>query len=103
MPPQRPLAATGRSAQTASMSEARAATSLSAAPQRLLDDEGVPRFGLYAGAIADAGLAALKDAPGLVQRRLMEKKWQYLFVATPEMMLALAVIDCGYLSTGMCA
>jgi hypothetical protein len=33
----------------------------------------------------------------------MEKKWQYVFVATPEMMLALAVIDCGYLSTGMCA
>jgi len=103
MPPQRPLAATRRGAHTASMSEARAATRLSAAPQRLLDDQGVPRFGLYSGAIADAGLSALKDGPGLVQRRLMEKKWQYLFLATPEMMLALAVIDCGYLSTGMCA
>ncbi|HET9754437.1 MAG TPA: DUF2804 family protein, partial [Myxococcales bacterium] len=85
------------------MSEAPAATQLPAAPERLLDDAGVPRFGLYAGAIADAGLAALKDAPGLVQRRLMEKKWQYLFVATPEMMLALAVIDCGYLASGICA
>jgi hypothetical protein len=97
------LAAGRRSAQTAPMSEARAATHLSAAPERLLDGDGVPRFGLYAGAIADAGLSALKDAPGLVQRRLMEKRWQYVFVATPEMMLALAVIDCGYLSTGICA
>ncbi|HET7786946.1 MAG TPA: DUF2804 domain-containing protein [Myxococcales bacterium] len=85
------------------MSEERSAAHLSAAPERLLDGDGVPRFGLYAGAIADAGLAGLEDAPGLVQRRLMEKKWQYLFVATPEVMLALAVIDCGYLSTGMCA
>ncbi|MGE5047530.1 MAG: DUF2804 domain-containing protein [Deltaproteobacteria bacterium] len=85
------------------MTEARSATHLSAAPERLLDGDGVPRFGLYAGAIADAGLAALKDAPGLVQRRLMEKRWQYVFVATPEMMLALAVIDAGYLSSGICA
>lgn len=85
------------------MTEARSATCLSAAPERLLDGDGVPRFGLFAGAIADAGLAALKDAPGLVQRRLMEKRWQYVFVATPEMMLALAVIDAGYLSSGICA
>jgi hypothetical protein len=85
------------------MSEAHAAAHLSAAPERLLDGEGLPRFGLYSGTIADAGLAALKGGPGLAQRRLMEKKWQYVFVATPEMMLALAVIDAGYLSAGICA
>jgi hypothetical protein len=58
---------------------------------------------LYAGPIGDAGLSRLKDAPGILQRRLLEKRWQYVFVATSEMMLSLAVIDCGYLSTGICA
>ncbi|HEY6909402.1 MAG TPA: DUF2804 domain-containing protein [Myxococcales bacterium] len=85
------------------MTEAPSATCLPAAPERLLDGDGAPRFGLYAGAIAEAGLAALKGAPGLVQRRLMEKRWQYVFLATPEMMLALAVIDAGYLCSGICA
>jgi hypothetical protein len=33
----------------------------------------------------------------------VEKKWQYVLLATPEMMLALAVIDLGYLSSGICA
>jgi hypothetical protein len=86
------------------MSEARAWTSpLPPAPQRLLAEDGTPRSGLYAGSLADARFAGLKDAPGPLQRRLTEKKWQYLFLATPEMMLALAVIDCGYLASGICA
>jgi len=53
--------------------------------------------------VRDASFARLSDAPGILQRRLMEKKWQYVFVATPEMMLSLAVIDGGYLSSGICA
>lgn len=86
------------------MSEARAWTSpLPPAPQRLLRADGTPDFGLYSGSVVEAGFARLEDAPGPLQRRLMEKKWQYLFLATPEMMLALAVIDCGYLSSGICA
>ena len=86
------------------MSEARAiAGELPQAPARVVGPDGVPRFGLYAGAVADASFAGLKDLPGLLQRRLIEKKWQYLFLATPEMMLALAVIDCGYLASGICA
>lgn len=86
------------------MSEARAfSTILPPAPERLAGDDGRPRFGLYAGSLADAAFAGLKHAPGTLQRRLMEKRWQYVFVATPEMMLAMAVVDCGYLSSGICA
>jgi len=86
------------------MSEARAVASpLPEAPARLVGDDGAPRFGLYAGSVADASFAGLKDLPGPLQRRLIEKRWQYVLVATPEMMLALAVIDLGYLSSGICA
>jgi hypothetical protein len=66
---------------------------------------GAPQEGLYSGTIADPAFAALL-APfawtGL-ERRLVEKKWQYLFVAHEEIMLALAILDVGYLSTGLCA
>jgi hypothetical protein len=66
---------------------------------------GAPQEGLYAGAIADpsfTGLSAPFAWTGL-ERRLVEKKWQYLFVAHEEIMLALAILDVGYLSTGICA
>jgi hypothetical protein len=85
------------------MSEARALVSpLPEAPSRLAGTDGRPQFGLYAGSLGDASFAGLQ-LPGLLQRRLIEKKWQYVFVATPEMMLSLAVIDCGYLASGICA
>ena len=86
------------------MSEAHArAASLPQAPSRPVADDGTPRFGLYAGPLGEASFAGLREAPGPLQRRLIEKRWQYVFLATPEMMLALAVIDCGYLSSGICA
>jgi hypothetical protein len=86
------------------MSEAPALNSpLPPAPPTLVGDGGTPRYGLYAGALGDARFAGLQGLPGTLQRRLVEKKWQYVFLSTPEMMLALAVIDCGYLSTGICA
>src|SRR2546428_2769983 len=86
------------------MSEAHTlASQLPRAPERLAAEDGTPRFGLYAGSPREAGFARLAGAPGPLERRLIEKKWQYVFLSTPEMMLALAVIDCGYLSTGICA
>jgi hypothetical protein len=86
------------------MSEARAiASPLLEAPTRLVGPDGAPQFGLYAGSVADASFAGLEDYPGLLQRRLMEKRWQYVLVSTPEMMLAIAIIDCGYLASGICA
>jgi len=86
------------------MSEAHAFSGvLPEAPRTLVGEDGQPRFGLYAGSIADASFGRLKDLPGALDRRLIEKRWQYVSVATPELMLALAVIDCGYLSSGICA
>jgi len=86
------------------MSEARTlAFPLPPAPERLAADDGTPRYGLFAGSVADARFGTLKHVPGILERRLIEKRWQYVFLATPEMMLALAIIDCGYLSSGICA
>jgi hypothetical protein len=86
------------------MSEARALTTgLPSAPKRVAGEDGQPRFGLYSGSLDDTAFTDLKDLPGRLQRRLLEKKWQYVSVATADMMLALAIVDCGYLSTGMCA
>ena len=86
------------------MSEAPVLTTpLPPAPRRLAGDDGRPRFGLYAGSLADPSFTGLANTPGTLERRLIEKRWQYAFLATPEMMLALAVIDCGYLSSGICA
>jgi Protein of unknown function (DUF2804) len=86
------------------MSEAPALrATLPPAPARLVGPEGKPQFGLYAGSVRDASFAGLREPLGILQRRLVEKKWQYVFVATPEMMLSLAVIDGGYLSSGICA
>src|SRR5207248_1231107 len=102
--PQRALAGPPRQPHTARMSEARTlAFPLPPAPERLAADDGTPRYGLFAGSVADARFGTLKHVPGILERRLIEKRWQYVFLATPEMMLALAIIDCGYLSSGICA
>jgi hypothetical protein len=93
------------------MSEATAAaqstpeTQLPPVPATLAGEDGAPRSGLFSGSLADARFAALKGAyaASFVQRRLMEKKWQYVIVATEEMMLSLAVVDAGYLASGICA
>ena len=78
---------------------------LPSAPAQLAGEDGAPRSGLFAGSVGDATFAALRApyAPSFLERRLIEKKWQYLFVATEEMMLSLAIIDTGYLSSGLCA
>src|SRR4051812_5816577 len=68
------------------MSEARAlASPLQPAPASLAGEGGTPRYGLYAGSLGDAGFKGLSGLPGTLQRRLVEKKWQYVFLATPEM------------------
>jgi hypothetical protein len=89
------------------MSEAAAAqpAQLPQAPARLTGDDGAPRTGLFRGSIDDASFAALKDpwAHSFLERRFIEKKWQYVFVSTDELMLCLAIIDTGYLSSGICA
>jgi hypothetical protein len=78
---------------------------LLAAPVALAGDDGAPRMGLYSGAIADPGFDGLEApwAPSFLERRFIEKTWQYATVATPEMTFAIAIIDTGYLASGICA
>lgn len=54
--------------------------------------------------MADPSFAPLKPpfAPSFLERRLIEKKWQYALVTTPELMLAIAIVDTGYLASGIC-
>ena len=72
------------------------------APARLIE-EGSPIEGTWAGAIRDARFAGLgpEYAHGLLDRRMVEKRWQALFLATPQAMVSLAIIDGGYLSSGI--
>lgn len=88
----------------AEVSETRAARprALPAAPARLVE-AGAPVEGTWAGAIRDAGFAGLGAdyARGLLDRRMVEKRWQALFLATPQAMLSLAIVDAGYLSSGI--
>ena len=74
------------------------------APRRLVES-GAPVFGAWAGSVLDAGFAGLAgDYPrSAVDRRLVEKRWVYLLVPLREAMLALAIVDTGYLSSGICA
>jgi hypothetical protein len=78
--------------------------SLPRAPTHLFSS-GAPREGLFAGSLADPAFheAAGPYELGALERRLVEKKWQYLLVAHDEIMLALAILDAGYLSTGICS
>jgi len=78
--------------------------SLPKAPDHLFLD-GVPQEGLFCGAILESGFREAKApfALGAALRRLVEKKWQSLFVADREVMLTLAILDAGYLSAGICS
>jgi hypothetical protein len=78
--------------------------SLPKAPDHLFF-EGAPREGLFSGAVLESSFRDAKApfALGTVERRLVEKKWQYLFVSDREVMLTLAILDAGYLSAGICS
>lgn len=76
---------------------------LPAAPPRLVDDNGEPAFGLYAGSVDDARFGLLRTPPSLIDRRLVEKRWHYALVITEEIMLSFAIVDAGYLGSGICA
>jgi len=76
--------------------------SLPRAPARVVE-AGSPIAGAWAGAVRDASFSGLSAeyARGFLERRLVEKRWQALFVATREVMLSFAIVDAGYLSSGI--
>lgn len=78
---------------------------LQPAPQRLVGEDGAPVAGTFAGGIEDASFSRLSGpyARSFLERRLVEKKWQYVSLATRDYVLALAIIDTGYLASGVCA
>jgi hypothetical protein len=81
------------------------ADQLPPAPPSVIGDDGAPRMGLYAGSVAHAAFSALKGeyAASTLGRRLMEKRWQVVCLATRDAMLTLAIIETGYLASGICA
>ncbi len=79
--------------------------SLHIPPARLIGEDGAPVAGTFFGPVANPAFLHLNSAyqRTFLERKLVEKKWQYLHVATPEMMLSAAIIDTGYLASGFCA
>jgi hypothetical protein len=75
------------------------------APAALAGDAGAPRAGLYGGTVAEAGFASLQGdyAATTLQRLLMEKKWHFVSLATPDFIFSIAIVDAGYLASGFCA
>ena len=75
---------------------------LAAAPPRIVE-AGAPIEGTWSGPVADASFARLAGEwrRGFLDKRLVEKRWTALFLATKEAMLSFAIVDAGYLSSGI--
>lgn len=78
----------------------RATSPLPASPLSVEDALGAPRFGTYQGSLDGVDLAALRGPfrPHPVERFFKHKKWLYVFVATPEVAAAFAIVDLGYMT-----
>jgi hypothetical protein len=68
------------------------------APASVEDDHGQPRFGTYAGSVPEVNLARLRGAYhlGMPGRLAKHKRWQYVMIATPDVLAVLSVADLGY-------
>ena len=75
---------------------------LAAAPPRIVE-AGCPVEGTWSGAIRDASFSRLTGEwdRGFFEKRVIEKRWEALFLATNELMLSFAIVDAGYLSSGI--
>jgi hypothetical protein len=81
---------------------------LDPAPPKALSDEGVPRYGGYEGVVADAGLGGLAEAHRLggphpwamARRTVRQKSWVYVFAATPEVAVAVLMVNGAVVGTG---
>ena len=74
-------------------------------PDRLVDERGHVRFGVFNAPLPDVDVAESRfgwlglPAPRIV-RDLRLKQWQHFVLVTPELLVTLAVVDAGYLRTG---
>jgi hypothetical protein len=71
------------------------------APSSVATASGFPRFGTYQGALPAVDYSQLAAPYGLgrAERTLRRKRWQYVFVSTPEIAANLAIVDLGYTSS----
>jgi hypothetical protein len=77
---------------------------LSQAPTTLVQ-AGKPRFGLWKGSVGNASFAGLQPPfeRSFLARKLIEKKWTYTLVATPDLFFCMAIIDAGALHSAFLA
>lgn len=75
--------------------------SLPAAPAALLDADGRPLLGRFAGRTGPVDWSALAPpfARGKLWRRLHHKRWHYVALCTERVFCALAIVDLGWTST----
>jgi hypothetical protein len=69
-------------------------------PDALLDVNGQPRLGAYAGRMKETSLTRLAG-PGWregLERLTTEKRWHYVCVATPELFVGGAIVMLGYMA-----
>lgn len=66
------------------------------APDSVLDTNGRPRFGSYRGQLPPVNIEPL--GLGRLFRLAHHKRWMYTVIASSEALIALAVIDLGYLT-----
>lgn len=70
-------------------------------PSTLIDREGAPRFGAYAGPLGPVDFAALDAlrAHGPLWTAVHHKRWVYVLVASQQHLIAAAIVDLGYAGT----
>ncbi|MFZ6745051.1 DUF2804 domain-containing protein [Undibacterium sp. JH2W] len=71
------------------------------APTHVLNPEGLPRFGKYAGApdVIDWASLALPYQRGKLWQTLHHKHWHYVALATAEIFCGIAIVDVGWTNT----
>lgn len=69
----------------------------SAPPRDVLDEQGSPRFGAYAGSFGRVDLSGRNGGlQGMVRSLMKRKRWVYGLVSTGEVACAFAIVDLSY-------
>lgn len=71
-------------------------------PKKFFDDAGNPHFGVFRGIPEDVDLSGLAEphARNRMGQFLRHKRWNYVFAATDDIIIAGAVVDAGPSGTG---
>lgn len=74
---------------------------LPVAPDNVIDTNGQPCMGRFAGQTGDINWAALTApfARSNLWRRFHHKRWQYVALSTPELLCGISIVDVGWTNT----